>query len=91
VITPDEGKVVCAQRYTVPAEVRAVRRTVSRNRIVKGKDEAAVSESRSAPRPHPSPLQDEPDGRVPQEGLTRTRNSSASSGLTSFAAEVPRR
>lgn len=55
VITPDEGKVICAQRYTVPAEVRAARRTVSRNRIVKGRDEAAVSgvakRSKTAPVP----------------------------------------
>jgi hypothetical protein len=55
VITPDEGKAICAQRYTVPAEVRAARRTVSRNRIVKGRDEATVSgvakRSKAAPVP----------------------------------------
>lgn len=40
IITPEEGKAICAQRYTVPAEVRAARRTVSRNKVVKGRDEA---------------------------------------------------
>ena len=40
VITPEEGKEICRQRYTVPAEVRAARRTVSRNRVIKGRDEA---------------------------------------------------
>ena len=55
VITPEEGRAICAQRYTVPEEVRAARRTVSRNKIIKGRDEAAVSgvakRSKAAPVP----------------------------------------
>jgi hypothetical protein len=54
-ITPEEGKAICAQRYTVPAEVRAARRTVSRNKVIKGRDGATVSgvakRSKAAPVP----------------------------------------
>ena len=55
VITSEEGRVICAQRYTVPAEVRSARRTVSRNKVIKGRDEATVSgvtkRSKAAPVP----------------------------------------
>lgn len=55
VITPEEGKAICAQRYTVPAKVRAARRTVSRNKVVKGRDGATESgvakRSKAAPVP----------------------------------------
>jgi len=55
VITPEEGPAICARHYTVPAKERAARRTVSRNKIVKGRDEAATSgvakRSKAAPVP----------------------------------------
>jgi transposase len=42
-VTPEEGRAICSQRYTVPAMVRAARRTVSRNKVIKGRDGAAKS------------------------------------------------
>jgi transposase len=55
IITAEEGKAICKQRYTVPAEVRAARRTVSRNTVIKGRDEATIpgvaKRSKAAPVP----------------------------------------
>ena len=55
VITSEEGRLTCAHRYTMPAEVRSARRTVSRNKVIKGRDEATVSgvtkRSKAAPVP----------------------------------------
>jgi len=54
-VTPEEGRAICSQRYTVPAEVRAARRTVSRNKVVKGRDGATkpgvAKRSEAAPVP----------------------------------------
>jgi hypothetical protein len=54
-VTPEEGQAICSRRYSVPAEVRAARRTVSRNKVVKGRDGATkagvAKRSKAAPAP----------------------------------------
>lgn len=37
-----EGRIICAERYTAPPEVRAARRSVRRPQVQKGRDERAV-------------------------------------------------
>ena len=51
-----EGRTICAERYTVPSEVRAARRSVRRPQALKGRDERAVTGVAERSRATPVPV-----------------------------------
>lgn len=57
-VGPQEARAICLRHYTVPDAVRAARRTVSRNKAIKGRDGATqpgvAKRSEIAPVPVPA-------------------------------------